>query len=312
LNESDRAIAAHVNCDHTTVAQVIRKHQATGSVHDLPRSGRKRKLDEADMDTLKAVIKEDDMLTSPAIAEELESRTGKSVSERSIRRLRREIGGHPVKGIRVPDWTESQVAKRLEYCEDHADDDFSKTVFTDEKLFIVDKRGIVHWIIRGEQSPLFVPTKKFTAQVMVWGAVGWSGKADLYFLQEKEALNAEKYLEILEAADLPAFRDKKRWRFQHDLATPHQAKTVKQSIKQNKINWLKDYPPNAADLSVMDHVWSWMSKCVRDKLPNSRDELVDAIQEAWSELPQAMIQGYIRHVCGAMKECRDNGGLQVI
>ena len=125
---------------------------------------------------------------------------------------------------------------------------------------------------------------------MVWGAVWWTGKTDLYFVNTGQSIDAVKYVEILESTLLPAVGSMSRRLLQQDLATPHTATLTKDWLLAHNIAWIKDYPPNAGDLSVVDHVWSWMAKRVRDKKPRTRAALTQAIKDAWSELTQEHIR----------------------
>ena len=68
--------------------------------------------------------------------------------------------------------------------------------------------------------------------------------------------------------------------FQHDSATCHTAKTVKNWFKAKKINVLK-WPGNSPVLNPIENLWSRLKKLVRKEKPGNRRQLIEAVIKSW-------------------------------
>ena len=77
---SPNQIAKKMKIKYETVTGILEKHEATGTVHDLPRSGRKRKLDAKDDKKILQLLKK------KKCAPEISRNLGEKVTSRTIRR----------------------------------------------------------------------------------------------------------------------------------------------------------------------------------------------------------------------------------
>jgi hypothetical protein len=82
--------------------------------------------------------------------------------------------------------------------------------------------------------------------------------------------------------------------FQHDNARCHVARVCQDFLNQNHICVLP-WPALSLDLSPIEHLWDELGKCVcqRQNLPETLQELFDALVHEWNNIPQAFIQRLI-------------------
>jgi len=102
-------IAQSLKMNEQSVHNIIEKYKETGTVHDLPKSGRKRKL--SNKQVQQAVCKAKEGKTSPQIARECET----EVSPRTIRRRLREAGLFYGRVLKVEKLTKRHKELRVQY-----------------------------------------------------------------------------------------------------------------------------------------------------------------------------------------------------
>ena len=82
--------------------------------------------------------------------------------------------------------------------------------------------------------------------------------------------------------------------FQHDNARCHVARVCQDFLNQNHICVLP-WSALSLDLSPIEHLWDELGRCVchRQNLPETLQELFDALVHEWNNIPQAFIQRLI-------------------
>ena len=140
-------------------------------------------------------------------------RTGREISSRTVRNYRWSLGFHPVHARTQPLLKQDHAQQRLLFSNRYIDGDYSKIIFADEKAFVVDSSGIVHWIPYGRPRPTeFTNPIKF--RIAVFGAVWYNNKSDLVFIQNRT--NTTTFVEFLQAAFHSHRRSIKNYSFTHD------------------------------------------------------------------------------------------------
>ncbi len=97
---------------------------------------------------------------------------------------------------------------------------------------------------------------------------------------------------------------------QHDNAQPHVARICTQFLEAENIPVLA-WPAYSPDMSPIEHVWDALDWCIRQRVPVPANiqQLRTAIEEEWTNIPQATINNLInsmRRRCVALREA--NGG----
>ncbi len=122
--------------------------------------------------------------------------------------------------------------------------------------------------------------------------------------------NAPRYRdEILRPIVVPFIHDH-RLMLQHDNARPHVARICTQFLEAEKIPVLA-WPAYSPDMSPIEHVWDTLDRRIRQRIPVPANiqQLHTAIEEEWTNIPQATINNLINSMqrrCVALREA--NGG----
>ena len=128
LKKKPGTIARELKMNEQTVHDVIDKYE-TGTVHYQPKSGRKRKLSDAQV--RQAVRKAKKGKSAPQIAQEIEI----DVDPRTIQRRLREAGLFYGKVLKVEKLTKLHKERRVEYSKDMKAYNWKRVFFSDEKHF---------------------------------------------------------------------------------------------------------------------------------------------------------------------------------
>ena len=132
---SERQIAVKAKASKTAVHSILKKIQETGSVEDKKRTGRPRKIKEADVRYLKLQSLRDRFKTSTQLAVDLQRTTGTNISPSCVRKLliKEDLPGRVA--ARKPLFRRGNIKKRLEYAKEHKDwslEMWNRVLFTDE------------------------------------------------------------------------------------------------------------------------------------------------------------------------------------
>ena len=144
LKKAPATIARELKMNEQTVHNVIGKYEETGTVHNLPKSGRKRKLSEAQVQ--RAVRKAKKGKTSREIAQESQI----EVDSRTIRRRLREAGLFYGRVLKVEKLTKRHKELRVKYSNDMKDYKWKRVFFSDEKTFQLG----LHQIMPGKSTQI--------------------------------------------------------------------------------------------------------------------------------------------------------------
>ncbi len=139
--------------------------------------------------------------------------------------------------------------------------------------------------------------------VMVWAGVFYGQRTQEHIIDG--ILNEQRYRdEILRPIVVPFIHD-------HHLMLQHVARICTQFLEAENIPVLAwpAYPP---DMSPIGHVWDAQDRRIRQcvPVPANIQQLHTAIEEEWTNIPQATINNLInsmRRRCVALREA--NGGL---
>jgi len=166
-----------------------------------------------------------------------------------------------------------------------------------------------------DENRLLVRRAKFAQQVIVSAGVCFSGKGRLHFIAEKAKVNAKLYVDTSLpklVADcktlLPA-----SFIIQQDSAPAHTARVAHDWIATNCTGFIgkHEWPPNSLDLNPLDYyVWGDMLEHYDtfQPKPKSIDELKDALQSIWDELPQNSINKAVLSFTKRLWACVKAGG----
>ncbi len=143
---------------------------------------------------------------------------------------------------------------------------------------------------------------------MVWAAVCYGQRTQVHFIDG--ILNAQRYCdEVLRPIVVP-FIHNHHLMLQHDNARSHDARICTKFPEAENIPVLA-WPAHSPDMSPIEHVWDALDRRIRERVPVPANiqQLRTAIEEEWTNIPQATINNLINSMqrrCVAL--CEANGG----
>ncbi len=128
---------------------------------------------------------------------------------------------------------------------------------------------------------------------MVWGCISEYGMGSLHVLEG--TMNAERYIKVLEQHMLPS-----RWClfqgrtcvFQQDNAKPHTAAITTAWLRSRRVRVL-NWPACSPDLSPIENIWRIIKWKIRQRRPQTLQQLETYIRQEWDQIPTPKLQRLI-------------------
>ena len=123
-------------------------------------------------------------------------------------------------------------------------------------------------------------TVKHDIKIMVWGCFTAHGVGNLCLVEG--IMEQVQYRRILKDRLDPSHRrlfPAKAWFFQQDNDPKHTANTTKQYFIDNQIPVLP-WPSQSPDLNPIENLWSILDHKLRNRRPQNKEQLFEALQEA--------------------------------
>ena len=237
---SHAEIANELGRPRRTVSNFLQRTRERGSIENLPRAGRPRKLSDSDV----RLLVRDAEKESRVPFRELANINNFNVSEQTIRRRLREEGIRKWRAVGRPLLTREHAKKRLAWARAHQHwsiDDWNHVIWSDESAIQKDSNAPAEWIsrrqtMREKYDPKNVRTKSRDSKLsqMIWACfVGEKLGPILFFTG---TVNQDVYMKLLEEhlepfiVALKGDSDDTLW-FQQDNARPHTAKKTQELLE---------------------------------------------------------------------------------
>ena len=120
--------------------------------------------------------------------------------------------------------------------------------------------------------------------------------------------NGEKYAQLIENSFFYQVMSDE-FVLVHDNALCHTAKVSKDKIEELKIDVL-DWPAYSPDLNPIENLWSHIVRNIYagGKTYDNVDELWEAIQQCWENIPKKIIKSLVKSMRNRMVNLLENGG----
>lgn len=292
-------IASILQKPYSTVSYILKKFKATGSVENLPRSGRPRVVTEREYRKLERTVKTNRRDSLKDITCKFNEGRERPVSRRTVQYHLHKHGYKRRVNRKKVVVSAANRKKRLAWCREKRRwsvvGRWDKVIFSDESQVVIgnDKRVYV-WRKSGEgyRPDLVSSNKQKTLKVMIWGCICWHGVGTLARVNGN--INAEKYEEILEDNLWPVIArhfQNNSYLFQDDNAPVHRATRLAVYKVQNNVKTIS-WPAQSPDLNIIENIWLYIKRKLsfRVNVINSEQDLFYEILRIWTEIPPAYVQ----------------------
>jgi len=290
---SERQISIKLDIPKSTVHRYLEEWRTKTPVKDLKGQGRPKKLDSGDQKFIRKLLREKPLSTVKDVVNALHSSRGKVVSASTAKRMLHDMNLNFSKPQIVPELSEAQKTKRVQWCKQHKKMKFDGVFFSDETYIELGCGNSGLWHKKGQRAKR--EKRKFPVKMMFWGAISTREKAPL--IAVVGTMNTERYIELLRDkffAWVTANRVEMSV-FQQDNASCHVSKRAKQFFADHDVGLL-EWPANSPDLNPIENIWGILKESVRKRNPQTKEDLEQFAQEEWVRIPQKTIKKTIMSV----------------
>lgn len=304
-----------------TIYHLCNRFRATGSVNDLPRSGRPRSSRTPENVDLVA----QSVVASPHVSTRRRSlRLG--VSRSSLKRILTDLKFRVYRPKLLHALRPADGAARRAYCEEmlirhEADPEFlSRIVWSDEATFkmngLVNRWNCVYW---GDENPHEIMTQELNLPgVNCWAGIWSGGIVGPFFFDG--TVTGLRYREMLEEAVIPELKHAPQFAdkeiiFQQDGAPPHWSLDVRTLLNEEFPEWIGRggtiaWPARSCDHTPCDFsMWGIVKDDVFSEKPDSLDHLRERIEMSFDKFTP----DFCARICASVPErlnlCLQHGGM---
>ena len=214
-------------------------------------------------------LRRNNELTSKEIAEKLFQTRNLNVSRWTVQRQLFRMRYKSTLPRATPMLTIEHKKRRIQWAQQHLDDNWNRTIFSDESSFQLFRNTVRRWSKNPRQEVKRIPKNR--QRIMVWGAI--SIKVQIGFHSFRRTMDGPYYVEILENNLIGEARKKfgRRWRLQQDNDPKHTSRIAKDFLAQ-EIPETIDWPSNSPDANPIENLWSILERRVEKRHPSNIDE----------------------------------------
>jgi transposase len=321
---SHAKIGAKLNIPRTTITSFLSRTRERGSIENLSRPGRPRRLSDTDV---RYLVRNAESETRVPF-KELKNLTNMEVSEQTMSRRLRDEGIHKWRAAKRPLLTQKHAKERLVWAKAHRHwtvDDWKRIIWSDESAIQKDSNATGVWVFRRKNkrekyAPGNVRTKtKYGNLVqMIWACFVGNKLGPIVFISG--SVNQDVYMEMLRTEFDPylealATDTRTTYEFQQDNARPHTARrTVKflEVLAKKHGLTIMDWLANSPDLSPIEDLWAHLKYELRRRYPDTarlkgspqtiKAMLQERLHKIWWEIGEEVLNRLVESMPGRVQE----------
>lgn len=258
--------------------------------------GRPPKLNDRQLDLCLSLIESGEPYTS----QEIVSRLQLNITARCLRNYLNKCLVKFRMPIKKKFMAAKTAARRLAWAKSHLERDFTMVVFSDESTFRFDNCRLSgqRWVPKGcehDRSFVWNAKKLGGGSLMVWGAISYSSKSELVFIEGN--MNGDRYVDVLRQNALPLLEATQRALqageilFQQDGAPCHGTRRVREFMERSGVECLQ-CAACSPDCNIIETVWAIMKRRLQKERVHvtSRSAFIEVLTRAWDSVSQDTIR----------------------
>jgi transposase len=288
-----------------TIYNNLKKLKESGDVKRKSGSGRTKKITPRASRSIGQLIRRQPTISSKTIASKLKD-IDIDISRSTVSRHLVSLGYKNALPLSTPMLTPAHKQKRIEWAQKHKDDNWRKTLFSDETSFQLFRNTIKHWY-KGARP--IRPMPKDRSKIFAWGGFCVKGKTSLFCF--RRIMDGKFYTEILEK-HIPEVRSMFRgsWRLQQDNDPKHTSRIAREFL-DNNVPEVMDWPSNSPDLNPIENLWAIVKRNVELRRPRNLSELEVFLGEEWGNIPNSLLINLVNSMPQRCKEVIEKNGERI-
>lgn len=302
-------IAKEIGKCKRTVQKIIQKFVKFGTIDNLPRKPKKRKLSEQEERILCRLSKKNPFWGAQTVLSNSQFKNSISIS--TCKRILRRYGLRGYRAAKKPLLKKNHKIRRKKFSRNLLGWPTSKLnsiVYSDECRIEMHRKKNV--FVRRQKGHNFRPqytTKTFkeaNSSINIWGYIKSTGERGIVLFDGN--LDSLKYQELLEKIYIVKHRRYEL--FMQDGARCHTAKSTMAFLRKKKIKVIEDWPAQSPDLNPIENLWSVLKKQVHTNTFHNKQELWKVVEEEFEKIPTNYIKNLFKSVPKRLKLCIANKG----
>lgn len=299
---SMQKVANIVKKPKSTVQYTIEHYGNTGTVKNIPRSGRPKILNDRHERHILREIKKTPKNSATKIAKDLENELNVKCSAETVRNVLRRHNYHARSCRKKPFISARNKSKRLQYATEHVKKNqafWNNVIFSDESKYNIHGSDGRQKVWRKPNTELNIENVNATVKhgggsVMVWGCMSAAGIGKLSFIET--TMDSKGYLNILQQNLLESARQlgiRNDFIFMHDNDPKHTSRIVREWLLYN-VKTTLNHPPQSPDLNPIEHLWEELERRIRKHKINSKRDLQEKLEEEWNKIEPSVTEKLVK------------------
>lgn len=267
-------------------------------------TGKTQKMSEELVQLCIQWLEQDKYLSCPKMKIRLQNEKQFTISSSQLSRRLKQAGLKFRSMSNEPALTPFHKTQRVNWCEQYLDHDWSRTIFSDESYFQLERNTLKVWCTTKLKKEKHVKSPA----VMVLAAI--SSQGVLPAIIDTKSVNSISYCGFLDELYFPhssAIFSDGDWYWQHDNAPAHSSYYTQDYLEEAGVNCI-NWPSRSPDLNIIENCWSIVKDAVEVRAPADIDDLKKYIWEEWNKIDQQTIINLYNSIPNRLNLCIQGRG----